>query len=285
MPLETSAALMLDLLPPKLAEACTPPFFELQIEGLPKAEISQNGLLTCGSRRMDVPVSSQGWRAAARRIVRLADAAACDFSLWQNARRHMEVVQLPNGNDAKTSDVVTMPPWAWKIDRFLLKALQDLGVEQAEIFAGANSSIITIRHGSGTPGLLKDVTAKLVGYFPIITVDIELKTGLRIKSKTSTHLICNQRFPLTVSGSWRGEPLGVIVKIGNDAIESIPIMKVSQFSEHARVKLQSDWVQLAPVPDEIILSLPSDMQTWFYPPRWGRNPALLDNALRLLTGR
>lgn len=299
MPLEPSVAALLDVLPSRLAEACTPPFAVLEIEGLPPARFDRStGQLVCGAHRVSAATAASDWRAAARRIVRLADAAACDLNLERVAGRHLESVTLPtdpivavramDGSLTRRAEAVeVMPAWSWKIDESLLQALRDLGMEPSGILACAATpgATITFPVGQGMPGRFGIALANAVGRFPVIEVTVEFRPGLSIKAKAQTVLKVDEQFPHTVCSALAGDRLSALVEVGIEAIDTMPIGLTSHPGRGTTVRLDTKLTQLAPVPAIVIAGLPSHMREWFSAPRWGRAPAVLAEALRLLGAR
>jgi hypothetical protein len=298
MPLAPSVAALLDVLPSRLAEACTPPFAILEIEDLPPARIDRfSGRLVCGAHGATI-ANARDWRAAARPIVRLADAAACDLNLERVAERHLESVMLPPGSAvavgasgaapaANTGAIEVMPTWAWKIDASLLQALQDLGMQASEILACAATpgATITFPAGQGTPGLTANATVEAVGRFPLIEVSIELRPGLLMQAKAKTVLKVDRKFPHTISSALAGSELTAVVEVGVEAVDRMLIGTASHAGGGTTWRLGSALAPLAPVPTSVIAGLPPHMREWFYSPRWGRAPALLADALGLLAAR
>lgn len=299
MPLEPSVAALLDVLPSRLAEACTPPFAVLEIEGLPPSRFDRTtGQLVCGAHRVSAATAANDWRAAARRIVRLADAAARDLNLERIAARHLESVTLPAGPivavramdgslTRRAEAVEVMPAWAWKIDASLLHALRDLGMEPCGILACAANpgATITFPVGQGIPGLSGKASANAVGRFPIIEVTVEFRPGLSIQARGQTILKADEQFPHTVCSALAGKRLSKLVEVGIEAIDTMPIGSTSHPGRGTTVRLNTKLTQLAPVPAIVIDSLPPHMREWFSAPRWGRAPALLADALSLLAAR
>lgn len=298
MPLAPSVAALLDVLPSHLAEACTPPVAMLEIEDLPPARIDRfTGRLVCGAHVATIATAID-WRAAARPIVRLADAAACDLNLERVAERHLESVILPPGSAvavgasnaapaASAGAIEVMPTWAWKIDGSVLQALQDLGVQASEILACAATpgATITFPAGQGTPGLTANATVEAIGRFPLIEVSIELRPGLLIQAKAKTVLKVDRKFPHTITSALAGSKLTAVVEVGVEGIDRMLIGTASHADGGTTWRLESALTPLAPVPTSIIAGLPPHMREWFSPPRWGRAPALLADALGLLAVR
>jgi len=298
MPLEPSVTALLDILPSRLAEACTPPFAVLKMEGLPPARFDgSTGRLLCGTHRAAIPAAAD-WRAVARRIVRLADAAACDLNRERVAARHLESVTLPvgptvavrarDGSLTRSAEAVeVMPPWAWKIDASVLHALRDLGMEPSGILACAATpgATITFAVEEGTQGLSGNVLANAVGRFPLIEVTVEFRPGLSILAKTRTVLRADEQFPHTVSSALSGKELTAVVEVGIDAIDRMLIGTATHPIGGTTWRLKSALTPLAPVPPVVLAGLPPHMREWFSAPRWGRAPALLAEALRLLAAR
>lgn len=298
MPLAPSAAALLDVLPSRLAEACTPPFAILEIEDLPPVRIDRvTGRLVCGAHEATIRAKAD-WRAAARPIVRLADAAACDLNLERVAARHLESVMLPpdpavavgalgGARAARAGAIEVMPTWAWKIDGSVLQALQDLGMRPPEILACASTPGATINFpaGQGTPGLTANATVEAIGRFPLIEVSIELRPGLLIQAKAKTVLKVDRKFPHTISSALAGRKLVAVAEVGIVSIERMLIGTASHVGGGTTWRLESALTRLAPVPTSVLADLPPHMRQWFSPPRWGRAPALLADALGLLAAR
>jgi hypothetical protein len=271
---------LIEILPPRIGEASTPPLAELQITRLPTATYNWNtGELRIGERTTVVRHGSNDLRRDARKVTRLADAAACDAALLH------AVGAFDSNIDAGRSPLqqlrAPMPPWSWTIDAALRDALGACGLSADEVLetaAGRNGGCVTIETSDPT----RPRTMILTGAFPLITATLPIRQDLTIRFAKRAELIAGEVFPGTVCSASVGRPLSAVVETQVAQLDRLRISAGRNSANGTRFVLASHLVQLAAPPAEVLDVLPEGARAHFGPPRWGRDPQLLKRALGLL---
>lgn len=272
---------LIEILPPRIGEASTPPLAELQITRLPTPTYNWNtGELRLGERTTVVRHGSNDLRRDARKVTRLADAAACDAALLHAAAPSIRDIDVaaPGG---LLQFRAPMPAWSWTIDAAVRDVLAACGlsaVEVLEIAARRDGGRVTIE--TGDPAGPR--TMILTGVFPLITATLPIGQGLVIRVAQRSELITSEVFPASICSACVGRLLSAVVETKLPQFDRLTITASRNSASGTRFVLASRLIQLAQTPAEVLDTLPEDARDHFGPPRWGRDPALLQRALGLL---
>jgi len=272
---------LIEILPPRIGEASTPPLAELQITRLPTPTYNWNtGELRLGERTTVVRHGSNDLRRDARKVTRLADAAACDAALLHAAAPYIRDIDVaaPGGLPQFRAP---MPAWSWTIDAAVRDVLAASGLsddEVIEVAAGRNGGRVDL--DTGDPA--RPRTMILEGVFPLIAATVPIGHGIAIRLAQRAELITAEVFPSSICSASVERPLSAMVETQVAQLDRLTIAAGRNSANGTHFVLASQVIQLAQTPAEVLDTLPEGARDHFGPPRWGRDPGLLQRALGLL---